>query len=61
MTTNMNKIEELKNDHELQEIVKIAQLSKISKEITKPYEDKTRPIIATKDYGQEVKIMNYSN
>ena len=61
MTTNKSKIEELKNDREIQEIVKIARLSNISKEISQPYEDKTRPIIATKDYGQEVKIMNYTN
>jgi len=55
-----NKIEELKNDAEIQEIVEIARLSKASKEFAQPYEDKTQPIIATKDYGQEVKIVNFT-
>ena len=55
------KIEELKNDKELQEIIEITKISKASKETIQQYEDKTRPIITSKDYGQEVKVMNYSH
>ena len=54
------KIEELRNDKEIQEIIEIARLSKASKEASHPFDDKTRPIISTKDYGQEVKIMNFN-
>ena len=54
------KIKELKNDAEIQEIVEIVRLSKASREFSQSYEDKTRPIVTTKDYGQEVKIVNFT-
>ena len=54
------KLEELKNDAEIKEIVEIVRLSKASKEFSQSYEDKTRPIVTAKDYGDEVKIVNFT-
>jgi len=61
MPTTKNNQRELKQERELNEIIEIARLARSVKEIVKPSEDKTRPIIASKDYGQDIKVIHYSH
>lgn len=55
-----NKITESKEDKSLREIIEIVRIVKETQESAQNLEDKTRPIIDMKNYGDEVKILHYA-
>lgn len=55
-----NKIQEMKEDKSLKEIIEIVRIAKETQESAQNLEDKTRPIIDMKNYGDEVKILHYT-
>ena len=61
MNTKKDKKEETKIDTTIQEIIEIARLAKSVRETVDQVEDKTRPIIASKNYGDEIKILHYTH
>ena len=57
---NIQKSEGPFGDIELNEIIEISRLSRMVRESVKTYEDKTRPIIDSKNFGEEIKILHYA-
>lgn len=53
------KIKELEADTALKEIIEIVRIAKETEECAQHLEDKNRPIIDMKNYGDEVKILHY--
>ena len=60
MNSTENIIEQLKQDKALKEIIEIVRIAKETQESAQIAEDKTRPILDMKNYGDEVKILHYT-
>lgn len=61
MNQSKKKIEELKEDQSLKEIIEITRLSKHTREIAQLYEDKTRPIINSKRFVEDIKVVQFTH
>lgn len=61
MNTKKVDTEHPSTDSTIAEIIEIVRLTKSSREAAQHYEDKTRPIISSKNYGEEVKILQYTH
>lgn len=61
MNNEKKTVDETKVDSTINEILEIVRIAKSVRGTTEPYEDKTRPIIASKNYGEEVKILHYTH
>jgi hypothetical protein len=59
MNPTENKIIELKEDKSIKEIIEIVRIAKEAEESVQHLEDKNRPIIDMKNYGDEVQILQY--